>query len=332
MEITMKPTGRMVMVGDRHASVFDGHTSGGAAVRVFVQTIGYGHEVPEAERAAIRAALTGECTGQRIAGPPSERLSRPHWHALYAAAVEVSTALTHAIAAVDDAAKSEAYFDRAIDANDELAALLATIQVESAQGHASIAPGDPIDGVGGAPQTPWPPGSRMPPYNEDRVRAVLMHELATASPPYSLETFTLVVEALSLHFELQPTEQGTHICEQPSPRLPCETVRALLRHPSLQGPGPDAGRRLAFAICGLQMGWHVRHCHPSEPILAFTLAPDVEPAREAYMLGYRIAFPIDLTDALRAYHDSHLVYRAPEMLTEHEREIVLAVDAERGAP
>ncbi len=173
--------------------------------------------------------------------------------------------------------------------------------------------------------------------NDGEIGDVVYQTLATASPPLPIETFRASIEALASQLADIP-EAAHHYC-QPSPRLAGAVVRALLAHPHVAEAkdAATAGEFLSFALRGAQLGWHVRHAHPGDVHhVAVVGAPVHEPHRSAWLDGYRIGAetivaPIHLTDALRSFHDTHLIYRAPEQLTAREREIISAVEAERAA-
>lgn len=172
--------------------------------------------------------------------------------------------------------------------------------------------------------------------NDGDLGPVLNEILATTSPPFPDRTFRACIQALARQLDDIP-ERAHHRCEA-SPRMPGAVLRALLSHPQVAEADDDdgAGGFLAFALRGAQLGWHVRQVHPSDVRKVATIgAPIHEPHRSSWLDGYRIGAelivaPLNLTDTLRAFYDTHLVYRAPETLTAREREIISAVEAERG--
>jgi hypothetical protein len=191
-----------------------------------------------------------------------------------------------------------------------------------------------------------------------RVRAALsgFDDEPRTSPGETAPDAAKVVDAhLAAHrAKLEAAELGGAVAAEPAvdshrPRmepLPVGFTDAIMRHAIAGGESAElAAHFIVWAMRGAQMAWHTRQAHPGQ-IAAHARAISSkldEPDRSAWLTGYRIVAPdgvatgaepyaepapFVLTEAHRGYYRRELVYRAPEMLSAFDREIMAAVDAE----
>lgn len=150
-------------------------------------------------------------------------------------------------------------------------------------------------------------------------------------------------------------------CGSNEPLLPHAVITAIVDNE--HAGDPATGQPFILnAMRGAQHGWHARHAHPDRVAeIARKHAPIGEPARSAWLTGYRLsadgvvaaaaaereaaeaetptappvddvaaaAEPFELTDGHREHYYKRLVYRAPELFTALERKIAAAIRAEQ---